>query len=102
MHTPSAHAYKVSLTAALGKSEKDGSVLFRASEANGTVTAGPYAGRTISLSGFELKMNMVNDAEAYSSAEMPVVQTVALGGNLKFERTCVMTLSIFPTQRNFR
>ena len=103
MHTPSAYAYKVSLTATIGRSEKDGSVLFRASEANGTVTAGPYAGRTISLSGFELKMNVVgNDAEAYASAETPVVQTVVLGGNVKFERSCVMTLSTFPTQHNSR
>ncbi len=102
MHMPSAHAYKVSLTATLGRSEKDGSLLFRAGEANGTLTAGPYAGRTVSLSGFELKMNMVNDAEGYASPETPVVQTVVLGGNVKFERTCVMTLSTFPTQRNFR
>jgi hypothetical protein len=103
MHTPSAYAYKVSLTATIGRSEKDDSVLFRASEANGTVTAGPYAGRTISLSGFELKMNMVaNDAEAYASAETPVVQRVVLSGNVKFERSCVMTLSTFPTQVNLR
>jgi hypothetical protein len=43
-----------------------------------------------------------NDAEAYASAETPVVQTVVLGGNVKFERSCVMTLSTFPVQHNSR
>jgi hypothetical protein len=102
MHTPAAHSYKVSLTATISKPEKDGSLTFRAGEANGSFTAGPYAGRSLTLSGFQLKRNAAENVEVYSSADTPVMQTLFLGGGVKFERICVLTLSVSPIQGSIR
>jgi hypothetical protein len=102
MHTPAAHSYKVSLTATISKPEKDGSLTFRAGEANGSFTAGPYAGRSLTLSGFQLKRNAAENVEVYGSADTPVMQTLFLGGGVKFERICVLTLSVSPIQGSIR
>ena len=100
MHMPGASVYEVSFTATISRTETGG-VVFRANEASGTFTAGPYAGRTLSLSGFQLKRTAAeNAAQTFGSVDSPVVQAVSLGGGAKFERICVMTLSTFPAQSN--
>jgi hypothetical protein len=98
MHIPAAHSYKLSFTATITKPEKDGSRTFRASEAIGSFTAGPYVGRSLTVSAFQIQKNSVDNVEIYGSTDTPVMQTVFLGGGLKFERVCVLTLSTFPVQ----
>jgi hypothetical protein len=90
MHIPAARSYKVSFTATINKQEKDGSSTFRAgaSEATGSFTAGPYAGRSLTLSAFQLKRNSAE--KIYGSVDTPLLQTVFLGGGVKFERICVI------------
>ncbi len=95
MHAPGAHAYEIKFKATIGKSEKDGGPIFRADAANGTFTAGPYAGRSLGVSAFQLTRNTVENAvETYGSAGSPVIQTILLGSGAKFERICVLTLFI--------
>jgi len=95
MHVPGAHAYEITFTATVGKSEKDGSLTLRAGVANGTFTAGPYAGRSLSVSAFQLTRNAVgNSVETYGSVGSPVRQTISLGGGGQFERICVLTFWI--------
>jgi hypothetical protein len=99
MHAPGAHAYEMTFTATISKSEKDGSPIFRAGAANGTFTAGPYAGRSFSISGFQMTRNTAENAvETYGSIGSPVVQTILLAGGAKIERICVLTLLISGVQ----
>jgi len=95
MHMPGAHAYKDTFTAAISKSEKDGSSTFRAEAISGTFTAGPNVGRGFTLSSFELKM-IANDngTDVYVTNESPTIQTFSLSGGVKFDRICVLTVWI--------
>ena len=97
MHTPAAHAYDDRLTVASTESGDDGSTTLRAGTISGTFTAGPYAGRSFSLSGFELKKAIGDHgSDVYLSATSPVVQTLSLADGVKIERVCVLTVSTSP------
>ncbi|MGO8908855.1 MAG: hypothetical protein ACLQDM_05960 [Bradyrhizobium sp.] len=96
MHTPAAHAYEDRFTVAITDPGEGGGVTFHAGTISGTFTAGPYAGRSFSLSGFELKKAIGDHGfDVYGSATSPVVQTLSLDG-IKFERVCVLTVSTSP------
>jgi hypothetical protein len=100
MHTPAAHAYDDRFTVAITDPGDDGSVTFRAGMMSGTFTAEPYAGRSFSLSGFELKKAIGDHGfDVYGSAASPVVQTLSLADGIKFERVCVLTVSTSPKAR---
>lgn len=96
MHTPAAHAYDDRFTVAITDPGDGSGVTFHAGTISGTFTAGPYAGRSFSLSGFELKKATGDHGfDVYGSATSPVVQTLSLDG-IKFERVCVLTVSTSP------
>ncbi len=97
MHAPAIHAYDDTFAVVITEPADDGSVTFHVGTVSGTFTAGPYAGRSFSLSGFELK-KAVRDhgVDVYGSAASPVVQTLSLAGGIKFERICVLTVSTSP------
>ena len=60
-------------------------------------TAGPYAGQSFTLSGFELGRSAGEQgADVYGSPASPVLQTVSLADGMKFERVCVLTMSATP------
>jgi hypothetical protein len=95
MHAPAAHGYNSTFSVSISETGDNGAV-FRAGAVNGTFTAGPFAGRSFSLSGFELKRLARHDgADVYGGAS-PVMQTVSLAGGAKYERVCVLTVSTFP------
>jgi hypothetical protein len=95
MHAPAAHAYNSTFSASISESADDGAV-FRAGAASGTFTAGPLAGKSFSLSGFELKRLARHDGDDVYGGAAPVTQTVSLAGGSKFERVCVLTVSVYP------
>ena len=97
MHSPAAHAYEDRFSVVIADPGDDSGVTLRAGMMSGTFTAGPYAGRSFSLSGFELK-KVIGDHgfDVYGSAASPVVQTVSLADGVKFERICVLTVSTSP------
>lgn len=97
MHTPAAHAYDGTFTVAITQTGDDSSVTFHAGMVSGTFTAGPNAGRSFSLSGFELKKTIGDHGvDVYGSATSPVVQTLSVAGGMKFERICILTVSTSP------
>jgi hypothetical protein len=97
MHAPAAHAYNDTLNISMSESADDGSVILHAGMASGTFTAGPYAGRSFNISGFELRRFAHNNGvEVYGSATSPVPQTVSLVGGTNFERVCVLSVSASP------
>ncbi|HLX16834.1 MAG TPA: hypothetical protein VKS24_16720 [Bradyrhizobium sp.] len=97
MHSPAAHAYEDRFTVAIADPGDGSGGTFRAGMISGTFTAGPYAGRSFSLSGFELKKATGDrGSDVYASAASPIVQTVSLGDGVKFERVCVLTVSTSP------
>jgi hypothetical protein len=97
MHTPAAHAYDDRFTVAISEPGDDGSVAFHAGTISGTFTAGPFAGRSFSLSGYDLKKAIGDHGfDVYGSATSPVVQTLSLADGIKFERICVLTVSTSP------
>lgn len=97
MHTPAAHVYDDTFTVAITDPGNDSGVTFHAGMVSGTFTAGPYAGRSFSLSGFELKKAIRDHGvDVYGSATSPVVQTLTLSGGIKFERICLLTVSTSP------
>ncbi len=94
MHTPAAHAYEDRFTVVIADPGDKSGGTFRAGMTSGAFTAGPYAGRSFSLSGFELKKAAGDHgSDVYASAASPIVQTVSLGDGVKFERVCVLTVS---------
>lgn len=96
MHGPAAHAYDDRFTVTITE-PGDGSSIFHAGAISGTFTAGPYAGRSFSLSGFELRKATGDGGfGVYGSATSPVVQTLSLAEGVKFERICVLTVSTSP------
>ncbi len=97
MHTPAAHAYDDRLSVTITQSGDDSSATFHAGMISGTFTAGPYAGRSFSLSGFELKKAAGDHGfDVYGSTTSPVLQTLSLADGIKFERVCVLTVSTSP------
>ena len=97
MHTPAAHAYDDRFTVVITDPGDDSGATFRAGMMSGTFTAGPYAGRSFSLSGFELKKAIGDHGfDVYGSPTSPVVQTLSLADGTKFERVCVLTVSTSP------
>jgi len=95
MHAPAAQAY--SGTSKITIESSDGSVTLHAGMLSGTFTAGPFAGRSFSLSGFDLKQSAHGEGvTVFGSATSPVAQTLSLVGGPKFERLCVMTVSTSP------
>ena len=95
MHSPAPHAYNSTFSVSISETA-DNVAIFRAGGANGTFTAGPFAGRSFSVSGFELKRLARHEGTDVYGAASPVTQTVSLAGGAKFERVCALTLSIFP------
>ncbi len=97
MHTPAAHAYDDRLGVTITRSGDDSSATFHAGMISGTFTAGPYAGRSFSLSGFELrKATGDHGFDVYGSASSPVLQTLTVADGIKFERICVLTVTTSP------
>ena len=97
MHTPAAHAYDDRFTAAITEPGDNSSATFHVGMISGTFTAGPYAGLSFSLSGFELKKAMGDrGVDVYESTTSPVVQTLSLASGIKFERICVLTVLTSP------
>jgi hypothetical protein len=97
MHTPAAHAYEERLTVAITGSGDDSSATLQAGMTSGTFTAGAFAGRSFSLSGYELKKAIGDHGvDVYGSPTSPVVQTLSLTDGIKFERACVLTVSTSP------
>jgi len=92
MHTPAAHAYSAVFTAVVGEPADDGSVTLHVGPFSGSFSAGPYAGQSFSLSGFDLKKaGRDNSVDVYGTA--PVRQTLSLGSGRKFEQLCILTVS---------
>ena len=98
MHGPAALAYNSTFSVAVSDSQDNGAT-FRAGAATGTFTAGPTAGKSFGISSFELKRLARHDggADVYGGAS-PVIQTVTLAGGAKFERVCVLTVSVYPAR----
>lgn len=95
MHMPAAHAYRNSFSFTIKTSGENGSASLHADPSSGSFTAGPNTGVTFTISGLELKKgNGDNDLAVYGSAGSPVIQTVSLANGIKFQRICVLTLSI--------
>jgi hypothetical protein len=58
---------------------------------SGTFTAGPNAGVTFVISGFELKKGISdNGVTVFRSAGSPTIQTVSLVNGIKFSRICML------------
>jgi hypothetical protein len=95
MHSPAAHAYNSTFSVSISETA-DNEAVFRAGAANGTFTAGPLAGRSFGLSGFELKRLARHEGTGVYGGASPVTQTVALAGGAKFERVCALTVSVYP------
>jgi hypothetical protein len=97
MHFPAAYAYDETFTVAITVPGDGSSATFHAGTASGAFTAGPYAGQSFSLSGFELKKTIGDyGVDVYGSATLPVAQTLSLADGMKFERLCILTLSTSP------
>ncbi len=97
MHSPAAHAYEARLTVAVTEPGEGGSTVLHAGKTSGTFTAGPFAGRSFTLSGFELRKSAGDRGSGvYGSATSPVVQTLSLADGIKFERICVLTVTTSP------
>jgi hypothetical protein len=97
MHAPAVHAYKATFNAFISKPADDGGVVFHTGMANGSFTAGPHAGESFSLSGFELKKSVRYDrVEVYGGAGSPIEQTLSLNGGKKFQRVCILTILMSP------
>jgi hypothetical protein len=96
MHTPAAHAYNATFDVSVSEPAADGSVTFHARTASGSFTAGPHAGQSFSLSGFELRKFVRDDGVEVYGAASPVAQTLSLVDGRKFERVCILTILISP------
>jgi hypothetical protein len=97
MHMPAAHAYRDTFTVTFSEANGNGRARFHAGEASGTLTAGPDAGQSFSLSGFDLEKAAPDHVDgAYGSAAAPVLQTFTLANGGKLERLCVLTISTAP------
>ena len=95
MHAPAAHAYEGTFNLAIDDKDKDDGATFRAGEIKGTFSAGTFAGKGFSISGFELKRSARHPGfDMYGTS--PVKQTVSIDGAAKFERVCVLTVSVYP------
>ena len=97
MHGPAAHAYKSTFSVTVSDSQDDGAAL-RAGAATGTFTAGPTAGKSFGISAFELKRLARHDGSDVYGGASPVMQTVTLADGGKFERVCVLTVSVYPAR----
>jgi hypothetical protein len=97
MHAPAAHAYKSTFSVAVSDSQDNGAT-FRAGAATGTFTAGPTAGKNFGISSFELKRLARHDGTDVYGGASPVIQTVTMTDGAKFERVCVLTVSVYPAQ----
>jgi hypothetical protein len=97
MHTPAAHAYKATFNTSISEPAEDGTVTFHAGTANGTFIAGPHAGQSFTVSGFELRKSARYDGvEVYGGAGSPIAQTLSLAGGKKIQRVCALTILISP------
>lgn len=97
MHAPAAHAYKSTFSVAVSGSQDDGAT-FRAGASTGTFTAGPTAGKSFGISSFELKRLARHDGSDVYGGASPVIQTVTIADGAKFERVCVLTVSVYPAR----
>jgi hypothetical protein len=98
MHSPAAHAYNANFNVSISEPADDGSVTLRAGTASGIFIAGPYAGQSFTLSGFELRKNSARNDRGYvfGGATSPVAQTLSLVDGGKFERLCTLTILTSP------
>jgi hypothetical protein len=98
MHTPAAHAYNATFNVSISEPADDGSLTLHAGMASGTFIAGPYAGQSFRLSGFDLRKKSVrNDrVEVFGGTASPIAQTLSLVGGGKFERLCILTILTSP------
>lgn len=100
MHTPAANAYKDAFASTVTGPNDDGSFTLHLATLSGTFTAGPNAGLSFTMSGFELKGWIGdNGVSVYGSSGSPVIQIVSLSNGTKFQRICsVLTVSSAPQQ----
>jgi len=99
MHMPAAHAYEDTFSFTVTESDGDGSFILHVGTLTGTFTAGPNAGVTFVISGFELKKGIKDNGLAvFRSVGSPVMQTVSLANGIKFKRICMLIASISPRQ----
>jgi hypothetical protein len=97
MHMPAAHAYEDTLSFTITEPDGDGNVTLHVGALRGTFTAGPNAGMTFVISGFELKKGISdNGVRVFRSAGSPINQTVSLANRIKFSRVCTLTASVSP------
>ena len=97
MHMPAAHAYEDTFSFTVTEPDGDGNVTLHVGAHSGTFTAGPNAGVTFVISGFELKKGISdNGVMVFRSTGAPVNQTVSLANGIKFSRLCTLTASITP------
>lgn len=96
MHGPAAHTYEDTFSVAID--DKDNGATFRAGETKGTFTAGPTAGKSFGISAFELRrLARHNGTDVYGGAS-PVIQTVTMADGARFERVCVLSVSVYPAR----
>jgi hypothetical protein len=100
MHIPGANAYKDTFTSTVTGPNGDGSFTLHVGKLSGSFTAGPNAGLTFTISGFELKGWIgSNGVGAYGTSGSPEVQTLSLSNKTKLQRLCTaMTVSTSPLQ----
>jgi hypothetical protein len=100
MHIPAASAYKDTFSSTVTGPDGDGSFTLHVGTLSGIFTAGPNAGLTFTISGFELKGWIGNNGlSVYGSTGSPVIQTFSLSNATSFQRICtLLTVSTSPLQ----
>jgi hypothetical protein len=100
MHAPGASAYKDTVTIAVTGPNSDGSSSLHLGIVDGTFTAGPDAGLRFTISDFELKgWTGANGVSFYGSGERPILQTVSISNDTKYQRVCTMLMVIISAKR---
>jgi hypothetical protein len=95
MHTAAAHAYRSSFSFTIKTSGENSRASLRAESSQGSFIAGPNTGVAFTVSGFELtRVQGDNIFAVYSSAGSPIIQTLALANGIKYQRVCILTVSI--------
>jgi hypothetical protein len=92
MHSPAANAYKATFTSTV-TANADGTYTIAMGKLSGTLTDGPFAGKTFTASpGLTFKRwPSQNGVAVQATAGAPVTQTVSLADGATFQRICTAT-----------